>query len=366
MQKTSYRALLKMGIIAAFVLIITGLHYTTSIENMYLHQIYQRAYYIPIILASFWFEIWGGLATAIAASALYLIHIMRDWAHSPSYSFEQYAEIAMYLVVAVLAGSLSRVQRKARQRLEAAGAELSAAYKKLNETFEQLRHSDRLASLGELAAGIAHEVRNPLGSIQGAVEILSEGLPPSSPKLEFAQIAKKEVAVLDKLVNEILRFSKPTPPRKIPTDLAELVEAAYRLCADQALRQNVDIVREFDATIPKVLVDPEQIKQVLLNIMINAIQIQPQGGKVLIRIFRDSEELVVSMQDSGPGIKPEHFDRIFDPFFTTKRDGTGLGLSISYQLVSGNGGRIRATSPPGKGACFILSFPVAVSSPTKP
>ena len=99
------------------------------------------------------------------------------------------------------------------------------------------------------------------------------------------------------------------------------------------------------------------------NILINAIQAQPQGGKVLIRVFRESEELVISIQDSGPGISPEHLDRIFDPFFTTKREGTGLGLSISYQLVSSNGGRIRVTSPPGEGACFIVSFPIVGFSP---
>lgn len=149
MQKTSYSTSLKVGIVAAFVLGISVLHFSTSTDRMYLHQIYQRSYYIPIILASFWFEIWGGLATAVVVGAVYLIHIVRDWAHYPAYTFEQYAELGMYLVVAVLAGSLSRVQRKARQRLEAAGAELSAAYQRLNQTFDQLRHSDRLASLGD-------------------------------------------------------------------------------------------------------------------------------------------------------------------------------------------------------------------------
>ncbi len=158
---------------------ITALHFLTGTEHMNLHQIYQRSYYIPIVLASFWFEVLGGLVTAVGLSSVYLIHIIRDWGHYPDYSFQQYAEIAMYIAVAVLAGSLSRAQRKARQRLEAASAELSAAYQKLNETFDQLRHSDRLASLGQLAAVIAHEIRNPLGSIQGAVEILGEGLPAS-------------------------------------------------------------------------------------------------------------------------------------------------------------------------------------------
>ncbi len=363
MQSRPYPASLKIAVIAGLVLGISILHFSTSTHRMYLHQIYQRSYYVPIVLASFWFEILGGVITAVAAGSVYLVHIVRDWGHYPVYSFEQYAEIAMYLVVAILAGTLSRVQRKARQRLEAAGEELSAAYRKLNDTFDQLRHSDRLASIGQLAAGIAHEVRNPLGSIQGAVEILSEGVPSSNPKFEFAQIAKKEVAALDQLVNEILKFSRPSPPRRMSADPREIIDAACRLCADQANRQGIEFVKEYSPKIPNIPVDPEQIKQVLLNILINAIQVQPNGGKVLIRVANESNELVISIQDNGPGIPPEELNRVFDPFFTTKREGTGLGLSVSYQLVANNGGRIRVTSPPRQGACFSVSFPFAGSKP---
>jgi two-component system sensor histidine kinase HydH len=342
---------------------ITALHFLTSTEHIYLHSIYQRSYYIPIVLASFWFEIFGGLVTAVGLSSVYLVHIIRDWGHYPAYVFQQYAEIAMYMVVAVLAGSLSRAQRKARQKLEVAATELTAAYKKLNETFDQLRHSDRLASLGQLAAVIAHEIRNPLGSIQGAVEILGAGLPASNPKAEFAQIAQKEIAALARLTSEILQFSKPAPPKQLPTDPQDIVEAACRLCAEQARRQQVAINLEPVAA-PRILVDPEQIKQVLLNILINAIQVQPSGGKVEIRVSHDSGDVVISVRDFGPGIAAENMDRIFDPFFTTKREGTGLGLAISYQLVNHNGGRICVDSPPGQGACFRISFPLSISGPT--
>jgi signal transduction histidine kinase len=348
----------KAILIILLVAIITALHFLTSTEHIYLHSIYQRSYYIPIVLACYWFEILGGLVTAVGLSSLYLIHIVHDWRHYPVYSFQQYAEIAMYMVVAVLAGSLSRTQRKARQKLEAAAAELSAAYQKLNETFDQLRHSDRLASLGQLAAVVAHEIRNPLGSIQGAVEILGAGLPPSDPKAEFAQIARKEVTALERLTSEILQFSKPSPPKKLPIDPQEIVEAACHLCADQARRQQVEINLE-PVPAPHIMVDPEQIKQVLLNILINAIQVQPSGGKIEIRVSHDANDVVISVRDFGPGIAAQNLDRIFEPFFTTKREGTGLGLAISYQLVNHNGGRIRVESPPGQGACFWISFPMS-------
>jgi|WetSurMetagenome_2_1015567.scaffolds.fasta_scaffold09579_2 two-component system, NtrC family, sensor histidine kinase HydH len=357
-SKSSRNLYLKVAAIVVPVSIITILHFSTGTEHLYLHQIYQRSYYIPIVLASFWFEIWGGLATAVGLTALYLIHIRRDWAHHFDYSFQQYAEIAMYLVIATLVGYLSQVQRKTRQQLESAGAQLRATYQKLNETFDQLRHSDRLASLGQLSAGIAHEIRNPLGSIQGAVDILVQDLPPEDPKCEFAQIVRKEVSRLDKLTGEILQFSKPAPPKQSPIDWREIVTAACRLCEDQAHRQGVEISKRAESPTATILVDPEQIKQVLINILINAIQAQPGGGRIAIQGDIQADQLVISIRDSGPGMPLEQLDRIFDPFFTTRREGTGLGLSISFQLVKNNGGRIRATSEPGQGSCFHVSFPV--------
>ena len=349
---------LRIAIISVFVLAITVFHFSTDTKHLNLHQIYQRGYYIPIILAGYWFEILGGLVTAIALTAVYLIHIWKDWAHNPYYSFQQYAEISMYFVIAILVGYLSQVQRKTRERLENARSKLQAAYQKLNETFDQLRHSDRLASLGRLSAGIAHEIRNPLGSIQGAVEILGQNLPEGDQKSEFALIAKQEVSRLEKLTGEILQFSKPAPPKRASIKWQEIITAATKLCAEQAKRQGVEISSRIKDEEFLIFVDAEQIKQVLINILINAIQAQPGGGRILIQGRVEGGESIVSIQDSGAGIEPEQIDSIFDPFFTTKGQGTGLGLSISYQLVRNNDGRLWATSEHGKGACFNISFPV--------
>jgi two-component system sensor histidine kinase HydH len=357
MEKNTNHKYLRVGIIVALVAVITTLHYSTPIEHTYLHQIYQRSYYIPIVFGGYWFEILGGLATSAGLTVLFLIHIWRDWAHHPYYAFQQYTEIPMYFVMAILVGYLSRLQRKTRERTEKASAELSAAYKKLNDTFDQLRHADRLASLGQLAAGIAHEIRNPLGSIQGAVEILGQGVQAEDPKSEFARIARKEVARLDRLTNEILQFSKPAPPRQMELDPREIVDAACRLVADQAVRQGIRILRESVSPDARILVDPEQVKQVLINILINAIQVQPQGGTIHVDERLEGGEWITTIQDAGPGIDPDQLDKIFDPFFTTKREGTGLGLSISYQLVKNNGGRLWVTPNPGQGGRFLVGFP---------
>jgi len=350
---------LGIGLIVVLVLVITILHFKTSVEIPWLHQIYQRSYYIPVVLAAYLFEIVGGLATALGLSVLFLLHIWKDWSHHhPDYTFQQYAEIPMYFVIALLVGYLSRYQRKTTQMLEKAGNELADAYKKLNHTFEQLRHADRLALLGQLSAGISHEIRNPLASIQGAVEILGQAVPAEDPRSEFAQIARKEVARLEKLTSEILQFSKPAPPEKRKIDSGEIIEAACRLVVDQARRQKIELIRRIDRPVPIILVDPEQIKQVLINLLINAIQAQINGGQIVISGKTESGGWIISVQDTGAGIPAEKLDQVFDPFFTTKKEGTGLGLSISYQLVKNNGGRIWATSKPGQGACFYLNFPI--------
>ena len=161
----------------------------------------------------------------------------------------------------MLVGYLSKMQRKTRERLENAGSELRAAYQKLNETFDQLRHSDRLASLGRISAGIAHEIRNPLGSIKGAVEILGQNLPENDPKSDFASIAKQEVSRLEKLTSEILQYSKPAPPKQMPSSRQEIASSACRLCAEQANGQGVEIENRIEEPKPLILVDPEQIKQ---------------------------------------------------------------------------------------------------------
>ena len=351
---------IKIGIIVVWVLAITILHFSTSTEKMHLHQVYQRSYYIPIVLAGYWFEIIGGVFTAFGLSVLYLVHIWRDWSHHPDYSFEQYAEIVMYFVIAVLVGYLSQVQRKTHERLEKAGTKLKDAYQKLNETFDRLRHSDRLASLGRLSAGIAHEIRNPLGSIQGAVDILGQGLSAGDPKSEFAQIAKQEVSRLEKLTGQILQYSKPAPPRRLPINWREIIEAARKLCTDRAQNQGVAISVQTEESPVTILVDPEQVEQVLINILINAVQAQPDGGEINIRNYIEGSESIVAVRDNGRGMNPDQIDSIFDPFFTTKQEGTGLGLAISYQLVKNNGGRIWVTSESGQGACFYIGFPIQI------
>ena len=349
----------KISLIVILTLAISACHFLTSTEHRYLHEIYQRTYYIPILLAAFWYGPLIGLGAAFGASAIYWIHIRLDWMHAPIYSFNQYAEIILYHVVALIIGILAFRERTQRRRLEETSAELAKAYEKLRTTFEQLRRADRLAALGELSAGIAHEIRNPLGSIKGSIEILESEISANHPKHEFVEIIQEETARLNGLVGEFLQFARPPRPSMAPASLSDLVEGAASLVAQEAEQSGIRVSKRIDPTMPPVRVDPDQIRQVLLNILLNATQAMGTGGRleILCRYEREAELAVVEISDTGPGVAPDQLEQIFDPFFTTKSNGTGLGLSISHQLVENHKGRIVARTNPDGGLTFRIELP---------
>lgn len=352
---------LKYALVVFLILLVSALHYQTAIAHRYLHEIYQRVYYIPILLAAFWFGPWIGLLTAFFTSSIYVVHIARDWNSFPVYSFNQYAEIVLYHVTGLIIGVLSQRERRQRKNLERTSAELSEAYEKLRQTFEQLRQSDRLAALGELSAGIAHEIRNPLGSIKGSVEILEEEIPPAHEKHEFIRIIKEEVARLNSLVAEFLKFARP-PKLSIETaSINELIRSTLVLIGKEAEKSGVELQLSLDESLPPLALDPDQTRQVLLNVMLNGIQAMPTGGSLRITtsLMRgEGNTIVIAISDSGEGISEEDLERIFDPFFTTRPTGTGLGLAISHQLVENHGGAISAHRNQEGGMTFSIAFPV--------
>lgn len=362
-MKEGLREKLKYSAILLLIIIISIFHYKTSTDRRYLHEIYQRIYYIPIVLAAFWYGPIKGVLAATLTSLIYIYHIHRDWAHFPVYAFNQYAEIFLYHAIALTIGLLASKERRYREKLERTSARLSEAYEKLRSTFEQLRRADRLAALGQLSAGLAHEIRNPLGSIKGSVEILENDIPPRHPRYEFVKIIKDEVARLNAIVGEFLKFARPSDPQFEEGSVNELIESTCRLLNKQAREAKVQIVTDLDPSLPNLSMDRDQIRQVLLNVMLNGIQAMREGGELRIssRCMAPAGLLLIDISDEGPGILEEDRERIFDPFFTTKPLGTGLGLSVSYQLVKNHQGEIAVKSNERKGTTFRLQFPLGRS-----
>ena len=346
--------------VAAATLSITALHLATPLDRIVLHQIYQRFYYIPIIAAAVKFGLRGGLLAALFASVAYIPHVLLHWQHSnPDYALNQYAEIVLFNVVGIVTGALGDRSRAARARAEQTAAELQRAYAELRQTFEQLLRADRLISLGELSAAIVHEVRNPLGAIKGAVEIMEDGLSPNSSRREFAAIAKREIERHDRLVEEFLRFARSPKPVVERTDLHELIEAVASLVERQAATQGVAVARELTSPRTTVIVDASQIRQALLNLCLNALQAMPKGGRLTIRTCSDGEKgIAIEIEDEGGGVDPKISARIFDPFFTTKERGLGLGLSIACKIAIEHGGALTFRNGE-RGAVFRLTLPAS-------
>jgi len=343
-------------------------HHKTSTEYRYLHEIYQRAYYIPILLAAYWYGPLRGVLAAFLASVLYAWHIHSDWTQFPLYSFNQYAEIFLYYALAIVIGFLAKKDRRHRMILENTSQELSEAYQKLQSTFEQLKKADRLAALGRLSAGIAHEIRNPLGSIKGSFEILESEIRPDNKKYEFVKIIKEEILRLNSIIESFLEFARPPKPSLQPTSVNDLIESILILTNKRTQECSIEVRKNLAPDLPLIPMDPNQIRQVVMNIILNGIESMPGGGKlgIISRMGCDNGCVAIEVSDSGPGIGKEDLDHIFDPFFTTKTQGTGLGLAISYQLVRNHGGTIAAVNNQDKGLTMRVEIPLRPSPGKSP
>jgi signal transduction histidine kinase len=243
-------------------------------------------------------------------------------------------------------------------------------YQELQERIEaqhraelSLVRSARLAAVGEMAAGVAHELNNPLTSVNGFVELVLEELPADSPHRSDLELVMREAQRARGVVRRLLDFSRPVENQRVRTDLNELIADVLALVRHLARTGGIQIELNLEEGLPWVSVDPGHIKQVVLNLAHNAIQAMPHGGVLTISteiLQNESRWVVINVKDTGDGISPENLERIFEPFFTTRPagSGTGLGLSVSYGIVNEHGGSIEVESAPGKGSCFTITLPL--------
>lgn len=339
----------RLAVIGGAVAVITIAHYVTPIEAGFFHNVYQRLYYLPILGAAYWFGVRGAVIVAVLSAASYLPHIVTDWATRPVYRQAQYAELLMFQVVALVVGTLAELEKRQRR-------ELAEALEKLQTSFEQLRRADRLSALGQLSAGLAHEIKNPLASMKGSIDILLDDFPEGHEKREFIQIFKKEIDRLNVVLTEFLQFARPPRPDPQPCDVSEVIDSLRLLCSNEAERCRVELDVRVAVDLPSISADPAQVQQALLNIVLNGIQSMPSGGRLGLTARSNGGGIEIAIDDEGPGIADDELDRIFDPFYTTKDKGTGLGLPIADQLVRGHGGEIRVERLE-PGTRFVVTLP---------
>ncbi|HEX5773485.1 MAG TPA: ATP-binding protein [Geomobilimonas sp.] len=362
--------LLRLAFLAVAVVGISLLHYLTPLQRPMLHDIFQRLYYLPIILAAFWFGLRGGLISSLMVSFLYIPHVLFQWGHHSALELEKFLEILLYNVVGGVTGFLCQQEETRRRQLEETARGLEESYRKLQHQAdmiigieEQLRRAERLSALGELSAVLAHEIRNPLGSIRGTAEILRDDYRPGDRKYEFLEILFKETDRLNRVVEDFLGLARPVAAERETCDLVSELREVQSLLAGEAASRGVRLRLEL-ADLPPVRGDREKLRQVFLNLALNGIQATDRGGSLTIRsaLFPVPEgapaRIELSFADTGAGIAPEQLARIFEPFFTTKEGGTGLGLAIAQKIVESHGGTIDVTSEVGKGTTFTVRLPV--------
>jgi len=264
---------------------------------------------------------------------------------------------------------------------------------KLNKTkkkveklhYEQMRKADRLATVGEMAAGIAHEIKNPLTGIAGVIQILGRDLEAEDPRRKIIKEVLEQIDRLDKAVKNLLSFARPPVPNLTLVNVNEVMEKITAFLVPQFNKNGVKVYKEYMPGIPEISGDPELLQQVFLNIILNGVQAMPEGGEMRIKTGIDvvpgyvlsrpgaaedqddagelrgagQEVVSISISDTGKGIISENTTKIFTPFFTTRQQGTGLGLSITQKIVEQHGGGITVESEPGAGATFIIHLPAA-------
>jgi signal transduction histidine kinase len=222
----------------------------------------------------------------------------------------------------------------------------------------EMARAEHLATIGELAAGLAHELRNPLAGIAGVVEVMGRELPQHSSSRAVLPEVQGEIHHIQSILNDLLAYARPRPPEFHPADLNTTIEQAVFLARQQVRTKPIEILFEPQKKLPHVVHDPVQFQQVILNLLLNGIQAIPNQGKIEVTLRREGEFAVVRIKDTGKGISQDSLPKIFKPFFTTRKEGTGLGLPLAKGIVEAHRGRIQVTSEPGQGAQFDVWLPI--------
>jgi signal transduction histidine kinase len=331
-----------------------------------IHDVNRALFLIPIVYAALAFRLRGSIITLL----IFLVAVLPRALLFSTYPNPLLRALVFFVFAALvglfIATELNRFEREKKTRTE-----LGEAYQKLNEytqrlkdSQEQLIQSEKLSSLGQLAASIAHEVNNPLSGILMYTQLLTKRI--NSDKatkestLDYLAKMESELVRSTGLVRNLLDFARQSAPALVETDLNDIVNRVLELTAHSARLNKVEVVKELDPSLPRLTADANQLQQVCTNLVVNAIQAMPQGGRLTLRTSLADSQLKLEVQDTGSGISPENMRKLFTPFFSTKKEvkGVGLGLAVSYGIIQRHRGKIEVQSEEGKGTTFTVYLPV--------
>jgi len=336
---------------------------------------YWPVFFVPVTTAAIYFGPVGTLLwTSITSAAYcsYLIPAMKDFELDWNKGGSQLLlRVLFFFFVGMTVNRFVVEYRLQVRRYQLLSQSLAETNRELRQAQDEARRAERLAALGQLSAGLAHEIRNPLGVIKGSAEILNQKLAGSDALAqELSGYIYTEVNRVSALVSRFLDFARPARLELHPEQMPPLLDACLKMAADLGASAKVRILREYAPGLPPAMIDRELCEQVFTNLILNACEAMgEQDGDLKIRInssqAQPAAQVWVEIEDSGPGIAPDLREQIFNPFFTTKKTGVGLGLAIVSKIVDAHGGSVKVESSPGRGACFRVTLPAAVSVPAR-
>lgn len=325
-------------IIALIIIGILCLHYFTHPAKAYHHAVYRMTFYIPLILGGLWFGLKGALIVSAAAFILFTPYMIMHWQGLSIEDFDKVLEGLIYFATTIILGLLVERERKEHK------ARLT---------------NESLAAVGKAVSEIAHDMKTPLMAIGGFSRQVTRGLDADNPAQKKLEIIVQETSRLESMVKEMLDFGKPLVLNRSEAALNDLIRECLEMSEPVAKEAGIELeFHETPLSPPSISLDKPRIKQVLLNLITNAIQASPAGEKVTISASLLKNAILIAVSDRGCGISEEQRENIFQPFFTTKGSGTGLGLPIVKRIVEAHGGDISFTINPEKGVTFQVSLPL--------
>lgn len=335
---------------------------------------YYPIYFLPVVTAAEYFGPWATLAWTSLASATYCSYLY-EAGQDYDITVESYSQLAIrilfFFLAAMVVNRFVVENRRQTKRYQELAETLAETNRKLEQAQAEARRSERLAALGQLSAGLAHEIRNPLGVIKGSAEMLTQKLGESNPlATELAGYISSETNRLSALVTRFLDFARPLHTELMTQDVTVVLDRALNTVAMVWKGEAVRVEKEYEANLPPVPLDESLCEQAFANIVQNAYDAMGEnGGRLRVRVARSHAGrggVEVRIEDTGPGVTPELREQIFNPFVTTKKTGVGLGLSIVSKIMDGHHGSIRIEGGEGRedgsknaGACFVMFFPEA-------
>ena len=318
---------------------------------------------LPVITGATGFGLLGTVVVSMAAAGTYLSFVLfvdpAQYVIPPDQLRELWLRVLLLGLIGFVTHQLVEATRQQARKLQAVAEQLAEANRNLRAAEAAVRRSERLAALGQMMAGLAHELRNPLGTMKASAELLARSVPQGDAvAAELAGYIATEVDRTNSLISRFLEFAGPVPLKTAATDVNALVDRAVRMLEGKQPPPQVALHKNYSTDIPTVMLDAELIERVVYNLLLNAAEASPPGGTVTVKTRRIDGTVEIAVIDRGSGIEPKHRESIFNPFFTTKPGGVGMGLAVVARIVDEHGGKMAVESEANQGSVFRVLLPL--------